>query len=212
MVKRISALNKYYEKGVFGKKDIPGIILSEIKNNLPFKINNLKKLESKDSNFVEYSLVITNYINKNFLLKERKIDKNKILFLTKEKKNNQHITYPIQIKNLIEKINIKLIKQKYNNQSYLKVSNYILNLNSRIISKNNNSLKLTEKEINIILFLNDHKNPQKVSILQNQVWGYLSELETHTVETHIYRLRKKINDHFNDSNFIISTDDGYLIK
>jgi len=187
-------------------------ILSEIKNNLPFKINNLKKLESKDSNFVEYSLVITNYINKNFLLKERKIDKNKILFLTKEKKNNQHIIYPIQIKNLIEKINIKLIKQKYNNQSYLKVSNYILNLNSRIISKNNNSLKLTEKEINIILFLNDHKNPQKVSILQNQVWGYLSELETHTVETHIYRLRKKINDHFNDSNFIISTDDGYLIK
>ena len=187
-------------------------ILSEIKNNLPFKINNLKKLESKDSNFVEYSLVITNYINKNFLLKERKIDKNKILFLTKEKKNNQHITYPIQIKNLIEKINIKLIKQKYNNQSYLKVSNYILNLNSRIISKNNNSLKLTEKEINIILFLNDHKNPQKVNILQNQVWGYLSELETHTVETHIYRLRKKINDHFNDSNFIISTDDGYLIK
>ena len=155
---------------------------------------------------------MTNYINKNFLLKERKIDKNKILFLTKEKKNNQHITYPIQIKNLIEKINIKLIKQKYNNQSYLKVSNYILNLNSRIISKNNNSLKLTEKEINIILFLNDHKNPQKVNILQNQVWGYLSELETHTVETHIYRLRKKINDHFNDSNFIISTDDGYLIK
>ena len=187
-------------------------ILSEIKNNLPFKINNLKKLESKDSNFAEYSLIITNYINKNFLLKERKIDKNKILFLTKEKKNNQHITYPIQIKNLIEKINIKLIKQKYNNQSYLKVSNYILNLNSRIISKNNNSLKLTEKEINIILFLNDHKNPQKVNILQNQVWGYLSELETHTVETHIYRLRKKINDHFNDSNFIISTDDGYLIK
>ena len=187
-------------------------ILSEIKNNLPFKINNLKKLESKDSNFAEYSLIMTNYINKNFLLKERKIDKNKILFLTKEKKNNQHIAYPIQIKNLIEKINIKLIKQKYNNQSYLKVSNYILNLNSRIISKNNNSLKLTEKEINIILFLNDHKNPQKVSILQNQVWGYLSELETHTVETHIYRLRKKINDHFNDSNFIISTDDGYLIK
>ena len=187
-------------------------ILSEIKDNLSFKIKNLKKLESKNENFVEYSLVIANYINKNFLLKEKKIDKNKILFLSNEKKNNQNIVYPIQIKNLIEKINIKLIKQKYNNQSYLKVSNYILNLNSRIISKNNNSLKLTEKEINIILFLNDHKNPQKVSILQNQVWGYLSELETHTVETHIYRLRKKINDHFNDSNFIISTDDGYLIK
>ena len=187
-------------------------ILSEIKDNLSFKIKNLKKLESKDENFVEYSLVIANYINKNFLLKEKKIDKNQILFLSKEKKNNQNIVYPIQIKNLIEKINIKLIKQKYNNQSYVKISNYILNLNSRIISKNNNFLKLTEKEINIILFLNDHKNPQKVSILQNQVWGYLSELETHTVETHIYRLRKKINDNFKDNNFIISTDDGYLIK
>ena len=187
-------------------------ILSEIKDNLSFKIKNLKKLESKDENFAEYSLVIANYINKNFLLKEKKIDKNKILFLSKEKKNNQNIVYPIQIKNLIEKINIKLIKQKYNNQSYVKISNYILNLNSRIISKNNNSLKLTEKEINIILFLNDHKNPQKVSILQNQVWGYLSELETHTVETHIYRLRKKISDNFKDNNFIISTDDGYLIK
>ena len=187
-------------------------ILSEIKDNLYFKIKNLKKLESKNENFVECSLVIANYINKNFLLKEKKIDKNKILFLSKEKKNNQNIVYPIQIKNLIEKINIKLIKQKYNNQSYVKISNYILNLNSRIISKNNNSLKLTEKEINIILFLNDHKNPQKVSILQNQVWGYLSELETHTVETHIYRLRKKINDNFKDNNFIISTDDGYLIK
>ena len=49
-------------------------------------------------------------------------------------------------------------------------------------------------------------------MLQNKVWGYSLELETHTVETHIYRLRKKINDHFNDNNFIISTDDGYLIK
>ena len=187
-------------------------ILSEIKDNLSFKIKNLKKLESNDENFVEYSLVIANSINKNFLLMEKKIDKNKILFLSQEKKNYQNIIYPVQIKNLIEKINIKLIKQKYNNQSYVKISNYILNLNSRIISKNNNSLKLTEKEINIILFLNDHKNPQKVSILQNQVWGYLSELETHTVETHIYRLRKKINDNFKDKNFIISTDNGYLIK
>ena len=187
-------------------------ILSEIKDNLSFKVKNLKKLESKNENFVEYSLVIANYINKNFLLKEKKIDKNKILFLTKEKKNNQHITYPIQIKNLIEKINIKLIKQKYNNQSYVKISNYILNLNSRIISKNNNSLKLTEKEIEIILFLNNHNSPQKVKILQNKVWGYSLELETHTVETHIYRLRKKIKDKFKDNNFILSNDDGYFIE
>ena len=66
--------------------------------------------------------------------------------------------------------------------------------------------------MNIILFLKDNKIPQKIAILQNQVWGYSLDLETHTVETHIYRLRKKINDNFKDANFIISTDDGYLIK
>tara|TARA_B100001093_G_C26399815_1_gene830794 strand:- start:417 stop:647 length:231 start_codon:yes stop_codon:yes gene_type:complete len=73
-------------------------------------------------------------------------------------------------------------------------------------------IKLTEKEINIILFLNSHKKPQKVDILQNEVWGYSSDLETHTVETHIYRLRKKIKDMFRDDNFIASHVNGYLIS
>ena len=85
-------------------------------------------------------------------------------------------------------------------------------MNSRIISNKNNSLKLTEKEIDIILFLNKQKKPQKVKILQNKVWGYSLELETHTVETHIYRLRKKIIAKFDDKNFISSDDNGYFIK
>ena len=70
-------------------------------------------------------------------------------------------------------------------------------------------LKLTEKEVNIILFLNNKSEPQKINILENEVWGHTSELETHTVETHIYRLRKKIKDKFNDENFIISRKNGY---
>ena len=73
-------------------------------------------------------------------------------------------------------------------------------------------MKLTEREVDIILFLNDHTKPQKVNILQNQVWKYSSELETHTVETHIYRLRKKIIDKFKDDNFILSDENGYFIK
>ena len=73
-------------------------------------------------------------------------------------------------------------------------------------------MKLTEREVDIILFLNDHKKTQKVNILQNQVWKYSSELETHTVETHIYRLRKKIIDKFKDNNFILSDENGYSIK
>ena len=90
--------------------------------------------------------------------------------------------------------------------------NYILDLNSRTIVNNNKYLKLTEKEIDIILFLNDSKKPEKINVLQSKVWGYSQELETHTVETHIYRLRKKIRDSFNDENFILSLDDGYSIK
>ena len=66
--------------------------------------------------------------------------------------------------------------------------------------------------MDIILYLNNHTVPQKINVLQKQVWGYSSELETHTVETHIYRLRKKISDKFNDNNFIISTDIGYIIE
>ena len=189
-------------------------ILLEIQNHLPFNVRNFKKIESQHQDFTAYSLIVANYINKNFLIKERKINQNKILFLSKEKENNRYqiVTYPIEIKNLIEIINIRLIKHKYINQSNIKISDYILDLNSRTISSNNNSLKLTEKEINIILFLRDQKEPQNVSILQNQVWGYSSELETHTVETHIYRLRKKIIEVFKDHNFIVSYENGYLIK
>ena len=80
------------------------------------------------------------------------------------------------------------------------------------MSTENESLKLTEREMEIILFLNDCKTPQKVNDLQNKVWSYSSELETHTVETHIYRLRKKISNSFKDEDFIISTDAGYLIE
>ena len=73
-------------------------------------------------------------------------------------------------------------------------------------------LKLTEKEISSIIFLYKAKKPVKVNELQLKVWGYQSDLETHTVETHIYRLRKKILNKFKDNNFIVSTADGYQIK
>ena len=87
-----------------------------------------------------------------------------------------------------------------------------MDLNSKIISKNSKDLKLTEREMEIIIFLNSSSKPQKIDVLQNKVWSYSSELETHTVETHIYRLRKKISNSFQDEHFIISTDNGYFIE
>ena len=93
---------------------------------------------------------------------------------------------------LIEKINVNLLKNKFLNQSEININKFQLDLNSRIISYNNKNLKLTEREIDIILYLNKSKNSQKIENLQKKVWKHGKDLETHTVETHIYRLRKKL--------------------
>ena len=180
-------------------------IFDEIKDYLEFQIFHYKNeenfLNTNNLNLND-SLILVKSIKKVFLNNDR-IDRKKIFSISK---------YPITIDKLVELLNVNLIKQKYNYQSNIDINNYVLDLNSRTITKNNEILKLTQKEIDIILFLNDYKKPQKVNVLQNKVWGYSLELETHTVETHIYRLRKKINDKFKDNNFILSNDDGYFIK
>jgi len=182
-------------------------ILNQIHDLFIFNILNyqnskdfINEVESNNTECIN-STVILNKKN-NFLLSNNKLNKNNILVLD---------VTPLKIEALIDKINTQLIKQKYNFQSKLSIKNYDLNLNSRIIFNNVNQLKLTEKEIDIILYLNDQDAPQPVIKLQNEVWGYSSGLETHTVETHIYRLRKKISDKFNDQNFIISNENGYKI-
>ena len=118
---------------------------------------------------------------------------------------------PIKISKLLEKVNIQLIKSQFNQKSDLYIGKYKLDLNSRKLIKESINLKLTEKEANIILFLYNSKIPIAIDKLQFEVWGYKSELETHTVETHIYRLRKKILEKFNDDNFIKSKKNGYQI-
>tara|TARA_B100001057_G_scaffold409184_1_gene423750 strand:- start:359 stop:958 length:600 start_codon:yes stop_codon:yes gene_type:complete len=183
------------------------IILNEIKHLLKFNILNYKNSKDiekeleKDNQSILDTIIVTQN-EKNILFKNKKIDENNILIIN---------DLPLKIEKIIEKINIKLIKQKYNSQSNLNIKDYFLDLNSRIISKNEIKLKLTEREIDIILFLNESNLPRSVEQFQNDVWGYSSGLETHTVETHIYRLRKKISNTFDDEAFIISVDNGYKI-
>ena len=183
-------------------------ILHEIKSDLPFEIINhdsqtdfLKILKNSQNKF-ENSLVLIEKIN-NELQSENFLDYTKILELSE---------LPISLTNLVDNINVSLIKQQYSAQSKVIIQDYTLNLNSRIITNNHKELKLTQREIDIIIFLNFYKKPQSINILQNQVWKHVSKLETHTVETHIYRLRKKIKETFDDDGFILSLDDGYLIK
>ena len=170
-------------------------ILEELDLNLNFKItlaNNENSLNDIIKNF------------KNFLILSNKkypgIGNQFILDKT-----------PINIFKLVEKINIEFLKLQYNSQSEVKLNNYIIDLNSREMTINNVKLKLTEKEINTITYLSKSNKPVSIEELQEEVWSYQSDMETHTVETHIYRLRKKILNTFNDNEFIISKKNGYQI-
>ena len=183
-------------------------ILSENENILSFKVKNyptneglIQNLKNDKKNLNNSTFVICS--SNNVLLKDIEIDKRNILIIE---------NFPIEFNKLIELINVHLIKQKYNFQSKLSIKDYTIDLNSRTINTENKKLKLTERELDIIMFLKNHKTPQKIEILQNQIWKYSSNLETHTVETHVYRLRKKIKETFNDDSFIISKEDGYIIK
>ena len=120
--------------------------------------------------------------------------------------------FPLKINKIIEKFNIELIRNKFIDQSKIKVKNYNINLNSKEISLNEKKLKLTEKEIRTITYLLKAKKTITINELQKEVWGYQSNLETHTVETHVYRLRKKFLKIFNDNDFILSEKSGYKIK
>ncbi len=148
--------------------------------------NNLKEIEN--------SIIITKNNNLNF--------------------SNQIILdkFPIKINKFIERLNIQFLKNKFVDQSKINISNYIINLNSKEITRENKKLKLTEKEVKTIIYLSNAYSSVPIDELQNNVWGYQSDLETHTVETHIYRLRKKFSNYFKDNNFIISEKNGYKIK
>ena len=169
---------------------------------------------------------ILNEIKKDININFEKASKNQIsdlnkrsdvLILTNKKihgLNNQIIfdKFPVRIFKLLEKVNIEFLKKKFNEQSEKIIGIYTFNLNSREMFYKKIKLKLTEKEINSIIYLNEAEKAVKIQELQSKVWGYQSELETHTVETHIYRLRKKISKVFDDENFIISDKDGYKIE
>ena len=168
-------------------------ILHEVKNLLNFKIKSVNNLDNEILNDKNY-LIISK--DRNF--------KNENQIYIKE--------YPLYLSKFIEIININFLKKKYNEQNNINIGRYYINLNSRVMNKNNEKLSLTEKEAKIIIFLNKFSKPKSINELQKNVWGHKSNLETHTVETHIYRLRKKIEKKFKDNKFISSLKGGYKIN
>ena len=174
-------------------------ILNEIRENFKFNLYNFSEkydFQKIDNEKFGNYIILTNYENKS------KNKSNQLVF------NN----FPTNIFKIIDKVNVLFLKQKFQDQSQISIGKYRLDLNSRKLLNKEKSLKLTERETEIIIFLNNSKESQSIENLQNKVWGYISDLETHTVETHIYRLRKKLMETFDGDKFIISTKEGYKIQ
>ena len=169
-------------------------VFNEISESLNFEIIQFNEKDLKEFNFDQKN----NYL----IISEKKIEgvKNSLIL----------DNLPIKFEKLIEIINIKFLKNKFLDQSHIKIGKYNLDLNSRKISFGNKSLNLTERETNLIIFIKDEQNVT-IKELQKMVWDYSPDLETHTVETHIYRLRKKMKETFGDENFILNTSNGYSI-
>jgi hypothetical protein len=171
-------------------------ILAELEQDLNFKIfkiNNEKSLEQEIQKLDNY-IVIT---------------KKKIFNITNQMIFDQ---YPVKISKLVERINVELMKKNYEKQSQIIINDYTIDLNARELHFDKTKLKLTEKEINTIIYMSKSKNSVSIDDLEKNVWKYQSGIETHTVETHIYRLRKKILKTFKDENFILSKKNGYQIS
>ena len=176
-------------------------IISEIKNFFNFDLldfDNEKDLLNEQEKRGGRSFIVLTKGN----LSNTLIDKKQIIKIE---------NYPFNLFSLVEKINSNLLMQQYDFQSNINIKEYTLNINSRVFSSKNNMLKLTEREIEILLFLKKQKDPININVLQKEVWGYAEDSETHTVETHVYRLRKKIKKAFDDQNFIQSDKKGYFI-
>ena len=167
----------------------------------------------KESNIgTHYQLILANNNISELISKSNKDNLDYLILTNKNSfsydlKKTILIDKPINIKTLLEKINLSI-----STTSNISVGRYSIDLNSRKIYLDGESLKLTEKEIELIMYLNESKIEKKSNEISKFVWGHSDNVETHTVETHIYRLRKKIIDKFNDSLFIISNNNGYKIK
>ena len=185
-----------YQNLIIFKSKVLYKILNELEDFIAFRI-----YEASDERMLNET---TNRLDNYIILSSKTINKNSRQIILDK--------LPIKFFKLIEKINIEFLKFQYSEKSELKVGKYKINLNSRELINQDKVLKLTEKETKIISYLIKNNKPISISELQSEVWGYHSNLETHTVETHVYRLREKVFKNFKNKNFILSEKNGYKIN
>ena len=180
-------------------------IVSELKEHIGYEIS---KFDNKEIFLGEYNSKSISTKNSILVVHEKEYN-----FFAKNINEDQIIKFkpPVNIFKFIENLNVKFIQKRYQDQSNVIVKDFSLDINSRELKKDKLCLKLTERETDMILYLNNSKKPVNVETLEKEIWQHSSDLETHTVETHIYRLRKKIKSEFGNDDLIKSDKDGYII-
>ena len=180
-------------------------ILSELKEHINF---DLLKFDNKDIFFDKYHKKSISIENSILIVSETEYD-----FFVKNINEDQIIKFkpPINILTFMESLNVRFIQKKYQDQSNVNIKDFFLDINSRVLKKDELSLKLTERETEMLLFLKNSRKPVNVETLEKEIWQHSYDLETHTVETHIYRLRKKIKAEFGNEDLIKSNKNGYTI-
>ena len=180
-------------------------------DNLDFFINN-----KTDNNQIIFFFITDN--NKSDFIKIRKT-KNPIVVIARPSISHnkysgdfvEQINMPFKVNNFKKKVIFLLAKHKFKLSSLINLKDYVIDKNERKIKKNDLELQMTEKETNFLILFSQHDKPLSRNFVLKKVWKYSSETDTHTVETHIHCLRKKISEKFNDDNFIKNNKDGYYI-
>ncbi len=189
----------------------------ELKEYLNFNLTftqdlNFEILEQNADILLIENLVLN---NEKILKKLKTINLPKLLFAETNFKDpcecSARIDLPLKFSDLNIALNEILTKKKFSDNSSINIKNYILDKNEKKLKKNNLFIIITEKEIQLLELLFKNDQPISKKDILKTVWKYAEDADTHTVETHIYRLRKKILNKFKDDNFIINDKKGYLI-
>jgi DNA-binding response OmpR family regulator len=206
---------------VFGTKNFNNSFI-EIKEYFDFSLiffdlNNFSESSLHNIQFIIVDSDICD--NANMLSLLNKINNKPLLLVQKSNsisvKNlvyDEKIILPLTFSDFTSQIINFIASNKFNKNSSIKINEYLIDKNKRLLKKGKISVNVTEREIQLIELLFNEQNPLSKSIILNQVWKYADDADTHTIETHIYRLKKKIFNKFNDANFIVSSKNGYTIQ
>jgi len=203
---------------VFGSRNFNNTI-KEIKENLKYSLIFFDFDKPKYSISSSIAAVIVEEQvckNKDSLTIIEKFNKKPIIFLCNLNTINQNIfdnkiLLPISLFELKNKITNIIAASKFTLNSSIKIKDYILDKNEKKLIKLNLSISLTEREVQLVELLFKEKKSLSRNFILQKIWKYSKDVDSHTVETHVYRLRQKINNKFNDDNFILNSDKGYTI-